>query len=103
MKQKMKSVIGLFLALAFANPVHARTVSPGNTAASFYHSPAYLGYAQAIPTGDELKQLVAPFALFPDALVAQLCAASTDPQQILDTHDWLQQNKYLHGQALMRR
>ena len=102
MKQKMKSAIGLFLVLAIASPLRARTVSHGATAASIYHfhSAAYLAYAQAIPTGDELKQLVAPFALFPDALVAQICAASTDPQQILDAHDWLQQNKHLQGQAL---
>ncbi len=49
---------------------------------------------------DQLKQLVAPFALFPDALVAQICAASTDPQQILDVDDWLHQNSNLQGQAL---
>src|SRR5579871_3541848 len=99
MKQKMKSAIGLFLVLAFAGSVRARTVS-GSTAAFLYHPAGYFGYAQAIPTGDELKQLVAPFALFPDALVAQICAASTDPQQILDAHDWLEHNKHLHGQAL---
>ena len=56
--------------------------------------------AQAMPTQDQLKQLVAPFALFPDALVAQICAASTDPQQILDVHDWMMQNGNLQGQAL---
>src|SRR5215831_4290683 len=98
MKQKMKSVIGLFIVLALANPVHARTFSPATTPAY----PAVYFYPQAIPipTGDELKQLVAPFALFPDALVAQICAASTDPQQILDAHEWLEHNKHLHGQAL---
>jgi len=97
MKQKVKSVIGLFIVLALANPVHAWTVSHG---AAAYHPAGYFGNGQAIPTGDELKQLVAPFALFPDALVAQICAASTDPQQILDAHDWLEHNKHLHGQAL---
>jgi len=56
-------------------------------------------YAQTL-TQDQLKQLVAPFALFPDALVAQISAASTDPQQILDVEDWLHQNSNLQGQAL---
>ena len=56
--------------------------------------------AQALPTRDQLMQLAAPFALFPDALVAQICAASTDPQQILDAHDWLWHNNHLQGQAL---
>ncbi len=57
-------------------------------------------YAQTNLTQDQLKQLVAPFALFPDALVAQICAASTDPQQILDVEDWMHQNSNLQGQAL---
>jgi hypothetical protein len=40
-------------------------------------------YAQSdLPTSDQLDQLLAPVALYPDALVAQVCAASTDPQQI---------------------
>jgi hypothetical protein len=51
--------------------------------------------AQAIPTGDQLDQLVAPIALYPDTLLAQICAASTDPQQIVDANNWLKQNKSL--------
>ena len=97
MKEKMKSAIGLFIVLTLGNSLYAWTVSYGVTN---YHPATYFANGQAIPSGDELKQLVAPFALFPDALVAQICAASTDPQQILDAHDWLQQNKHLHGQAL---
>jgi hypothetical protein len=53
----------------------------------------------ALPTADQLDQLLAPIALFPDALVAQICAASTDPQQILDANAWLHQNLTLTGQA----
>src|SRR5579863_5739781 len=57
-------------------------------------------YAQSdLPTPDQLDQLLAPIALYPDALVAQICAASTDPQQILDANTWLQQNSGLSGQA----
>ena len=57
-------------------------------------------YAQSpLPTPDQLDQLLAPIALYPDALVAQICAASTDPQQILDADAWLRQNLSLTGQA----
>jgi hypothetical protein len=56
-------------------------------------------YAQQPPTPDQLDQLLAPIALYPDALVAQICAASTDPQQILDVDNWLHQNLALTGQA----
>jgi len=55
----------------------------------------------AIPTGDQLDELVAPIALYPDTLLAQICAASTDPQQVLDADNWLKQNKNLQGQALI--
>jgi len=63
--------------------------------------PAYGQGAPTVPTGDQLDQLVAPIALYPDTLLAQICAASTDPQQILDANNWLKQNKSLQGQALI--
>ncbi len=50
--------------------------------------------------GDQLTQLVAPIALYPDTLLAQICAASTDPQQIIDADNWVKQNQGLQGQAL---
>jgi len=53
----------------------------------------------ALPTPDQLDQLLAPIALYPDQLVAQICTASTDPQQILDADNWLHQNQGLSGQA----
>jgi hypothetical protein len=59
-----------------------------------------VGYAQTdLPTSYQLDQRLAPVALDPDALVAQICAASTDPQQILDADAWLKQNANLRGQA----
>jgi hypothetical protein len=56
--------------------------------------------AQGTPSQDQLSQLLAPVALYPDALLAQICAASSDPQQILDVDQWLHQNGQLQGQAL---
>ncbi len=41
-------------------------------------------------TPDQLGQLVAPIALYPDALVAQILAASTYPTQIVDADRWRQ-------------
>jgi hypothetical protein len=51
---------------------------------------------------DELQQLVAPIALYPDALVAQILSAATFPDQVAYADDWLQQNKNLTGTALMQ-
>ena len=56
----------------------------------------------AKPSPDELYQLVAPIALFPDNLVAQVLAASTYPDQISSAHGWLQQNANLKGNDLMQ-
>ncbi len=56
-----------------------------------------VSHAQAVPTGDQLTQLVAPIALYPDTLLAQICAASTDPQQIIDADNWVKQNQGLQG------
>jgi hypothetical protein len=51
-------------------------------------------------TEQELQALVAPIALYPDALVAQILAGSTFPDQIAVASYWLQQNKSLTGNAL---
>ncbi|MHB1672937.1 MAG: DUF3300 domain-containing protein [Acidobacteriaceae bacterium] len=39
---------------------------------------------------DELGQMVAPIALYPDALVAQILAASTYPTQVVEADRWVQ-------------
>jgi hypothetical protein len=44
------------------------------------------------PTPQQLDQLLAPVALYPDALLAQITTASTNPQEILDVDNWLSQN-----------
>ena len=56
----------------------------------------------AAPSPEQLYQLVAPIALFPDNLVAQVLAASTYPDQITAAWNWLQQNRGLQGQQLMQ-
>lgn len=57
-------------------------------------------YAQGVPSEEQLTQLLAPIALYPDPLLAQIVAASADPQQIVDADAWLKQNSNLQGAAL---
>jgi Protein of unknown function (DUF3300) len=47
-----------------------------------------------------LDELLAPVALYPDALLAQVLAAATNPQEVMDGGNWLLQNTSLQGQAL---
>jgi hypothetical protein len=49
---------------------------------------------------DQLNSLVAPIALYPDALVAQVLAASCYADEVAFADDWLQQNLNLQGSAL---
>jgi hypothetical protein len=50
----------------------------------------------------ELQQLVAPIALYPDALVAQILAASTYPTQIVEADRWMQRHSNLKGEELAK-
>lgn len=47
------------------------------------------------PTADQLYQLVAPIALFPDKLLAQTLAASVYPDQVVTAQEWLRSNSGL--------
>jgi hypothetical protein len=47
-----------------------------------------------------LDQLVAPIALYPDALVAQVLAASTYPAEIVEAERWMQAHSSLKGDPL---
>ena len=49
---------------------------------------------------EQLQQLVAPIALYPDSLVAQILAASTFPEQVVEANRWVQAHGDLQGGAL---
>jgi len=84
----------LTLALVFATwPLAAFQDAQGATQAR-----------QALPhaqqTLDQLQQLVAPIALYADSLVAQILAASTFPEQVVEADRWVQEHPDLKGDAL---
>jgi len=49
---------------------------------------------------EQLESLVAPVALYPDALLAQVLVASTYPLEIMQLQQWLTKNPDLEGDAL---
>jgi Protein of unknown function (DUF3300) len=69
--------------------------APGYPSPS-YQAPGYpqqgygqqLGQSQQPLSPDQLTQLVAPIALYPDGLVAQILAASTYPAQVAAADQW---------------
>src|SRR5437899_6907808 len=56
--------------------------------------------APKIPT-EQLDSLVAPIALYPDPLLAQVLAASTYPLELVQLQQWLQKNPGLKDKALV--
>ncbi len=69
-----------------------------------YQTPETAGSAtEAAPkTAGEVQALVAPIALYPDALVAQVLSAATFPDQVALAQNWLQEHKSLTGNQLMQ-
>ena len=49
---------------------------------------------------EELDQMLAPIALYPDDVLTQLLMASTYPLEIVQAERWVKQNKSLKGDAL---
>ena len=78
------------LALAFQDQTTTQTTSSSSGTAP----------TAAPLTSDQLDALVAPIALYPDALVAQVLGAATFPDQVAIADYWVGQNQSLTGTAL---
>src|SRR5215469_1158868 len=55
---------------------------------------------QQLLKSEELDQLVAPIALYPDPLLAEVLMASTYPLEVVQADRWATENKHLKGEAL---
>jgi hypothetical protein len=51
---------------------------------------------------EELDQILAPIALYPDSLLTQILMASTYPLEIVQADRWARQNKEMKGDALTK-
>jgi uncharacterized protein DUF3300 len=58
------------------------------------------GATVAPQSNDQLDAIVAPIALYPDSLVAQVLSAAQFPDQVAVADNWVQDNKSLTGGAL---
>jgi hypothetical protein len=74
--------------------------TPGVSVAQADQSTAQAPVQAAQQTPEQLQQLVAPIALYPDALVAQILAAATYPDQVVEADRWLQKHTDLKGEQL---
>ena len=95
---KMLSVALTSVLIIFSSQILNGAQTPAATTAADSGSPT----ESAPQTASELQALVAPIALYPDSLVAQILTASTFPDEVAIANYWLGENKSLTGSASMQ-
>ena len=98
-KQILVSLVSLAL-LSVTWPQNLSAYQNAQPPAATAPAPPAPPYAQQTP--EQLQQLVAPIALYPDSLVAQILAASTFPEQVVEADRWVQAHADLKGDALAK-
>jgi hypothetical protein len=96
------SLIYLMLFLSSAMVFSPRGFSANDTSVTFYESniEPSLNEQGTDFTDAELAQMLAPIALYPDALLSHILIATTYPIEIIDAERWLNKNSLLNTQAL---
>src|SRR6202167_5014898 len=82
------------VALLFAVPMAASAQTPPPP------SQPTSAPSQQLLTAGQLDALVAPIALYPDALLSEVLMASTYPLEVVEADRWANANKTLQGDAL---
>jgi uncharacterized membrane protein YgcG len=93
-----KQIVAPLLSLALLFATWPQNLAAYQAASAPAQSAEAPPYAQQPP--EQLQQLVAPIALYPDSLVAQILAASTFPEQVVEADRWVQAHPDLKGEAL---
>src|SRR5579862_2914091 len=88
----------LAVALLFAVPQAALAQTPPPSPPS--QPAAAPAPAQQLLTAGQLDALVAPIALYPDALLSEILMAATYPLEVVEADRWASANKNLQGDAL---
>lgn len=88
------AILAVLLVLSLGSPLWAQAPLYGPPNPSFEQAPPRLSAV-------ELANLVAPIALYPDALLSQVLVVSTYPQELVEAEQWLRQNGSLEGPQLM--
>ena len=85
---RARYVLTLLLVLLFAVPLTSAQNAPGQ---------GRVGFSQ-----QELDQMLAPVALYPDALLSQILMASTYPREVTEAARWSRRNPGLNGDRAVR-
>jgi hypothetical protein len=90
----------LTVVFSFVSTVSGCKSAPAPAPQDQAAAPAQAAPVSAPTAPMSVDDLVAPIALYPDQLLAQILTASTNAQEVLDGGNWLLQNQNLKGDAL---
>jgi hypothetical protein len=90
-----------WVVLGFAAAAMANAAAQDQAPLPVPGPPAQPVLAQPLPQ-DQLDALLAPIALYPDQLLAQVLMAATYPLEVVQAARWVQQNPSVQGEALDR-
>ena len=92
----MKFIIAVSTVLVLIGSYLAST----NMSATSAQAAAQKSSAKPASSTDTLDRLLAPVALYPDALLAQMLLCAANPGKVAALHEWLASNKTLKGTEL---
>src|SRR5512137_1780228 len=99
---KRTSSVAVLLVCALLGAVMAvRAQEQGQPIPPAQQRPQAQPAPQQLWPADQLDNLVAPIALYPDPLLGQILVASTYPLEVVEASQWLQRNRNLRGQELL--
>ncbi len=96
------ALVATLCAFLAAPTVTAQQPTPAAAPTSTTTAPAATPEEAPKLTADQLESLVAPIALYPDPLLAQVLVASTYPLDVVQAQQWLAKNSNLRGDALVK-
>ncbi len=91
----LRSLVAMVVGAVLALPLPAQMFPPPAPAPGASPAAGGKSFSQ-----EELEQLLAPVALYPDALLAQVLMASTYPLEIVSAERWVKANSGLKDKAL---
>jgi hypothetical protein len=91
----LRSLLATMLCMALALPLPAQVPLPAPPAPAAAPAAGAKTFSE-----EELEQLLAPIALYPDALLAQVLMASTYPLEVVTAERWVKANPVLKDKAL---
>lgn len=94
-----RTLIAMVLLLAPV-PAAAQTADTSAASGAQAQTPGQPRAAAEMLKPEQLEALVAPIALYPDELLANVLAASTYPLEVVQADRWLKEHKTLRGDAL---